>query len=68
MPKAFRRLCLLSLMTLAVAAAVASGPRSAAASEPCRIRFDACEDPLMDCCCGFKHICIGPEGCADFCG
>jgi hypothetical protein len=69
MPKALRKLCLLSVMTLAVVFAVLSSPRAVAASQPCRIMHFACQSPLIDCCCGFRFICAGSfSQCQSFCG
>jgi hypothetical protein len=68
MPKALRKLCLLSVMTLAVVFAVLSTPRTAAANEPCLVWHFQCQEPLFDCCCGSQAFCTGTSSeCDSFC-
>jgi hypothetical protein len=70
MSKALRKLCLLSVMTLAVVFAILSSPRTAAASQPCLIKHFGCpEEGFIDCCCGTRFICAGSSAeCQSFCG
>jgi hypothetical protein len=69
MPKALHKLCLLSVMTLAVVFAILSGSRTAAASQPCLIKHFGCPPEFIDCCCGTRFICAGSfSQCQSFCG
>lgn len=68
MPKALRKLCLLSVMAFAVVFAILSTPRTAAAGQPCLVQHFQCQDPLFDCCCGFHAFCTGTSTeCDNFC-
>ena len=59
MPKAFRKVCLLSVMATAVVLAVISAPRSAEATQACLIKYHQCPEPFVGCCCGTRVYCVG---------
>ncbi len=68
MPKAFRKLCLLSVMASAIVFAVLSAPRSAEATQACLIKYRQCPEPFIGCCCGTRVTCVGSiSACQSFC-
>jgi hypothetical protein len=68
MPKAFRKLCLLSVMASAVVLAVLSAPRNAEATQACLIKYRQCPEPFIGCCCGTRVTCVGSiAACQSFC-
>lgn len=68
MPKAFRKLCLLSILASAVVLAVLSAPRNAEATQACLVKYRQCPESLLDCCCGTRVTCAGSiAACQSFC-
>jgi hypothetical protein len=70
MPKALRKLCLLSVMAFAVIFSVLFTPRTAsAAREACQVMHFGCDPELIDCCCGFTAFCAWSlSQCDSVCG
>jgi hypothetical protein len=68
MPKAFRKLCLLSVMASAMVFAFLSAPRSAEATQACLVKHHLCPEEFVDCCCGTRLACVGSiAACQSFC-
>jgi hypothetical protein len=67
MPKALRKLCLISMLALVLP--VLPSPRGAEASQPCLINHFGCGSERIDCCCGTRFICaFSSAQCQSFCG
>lgn len=68
MPKVLRKLSLIPMLGLVLAASLSS-PRNAAASEACLIMYHACPPETYDCCCGLFQSCwLTPAECQSRCG
>jgi hypothetical protein len=70
MQKTLRKLCVIPVLLLALAA-VTGLPETAAADEweACLVHYWGCPPDFFDCCCGFFQSCwVGESECARICG